>query len=414
MTEYNAQTMRSLAARVAATSAVLQSFGVERVATAIAEATALLLDDRTDPGRALRDELEVGTGLSGRMIEWGLSSTLGSADYAALLRAAAPIKERDRQIPAPARLAVVILAGNVFAAALRAVVFPLLAGIPVVAKASEDDDALARYLKQALDRTDPLVGACYEVVTFGGSRAELLDALFEEAEVVELYGSDQTVAAVRGRLPPQVRLVEHGHGLGALYLPAEAVSSQARALEVIGRAALDVAAYDQRGCLSPHIILLQKGGAPDGSSFARMLAEQGLAPLQKTLARGHLPIEAAAAQLQWRGVAAARGRLFEGDAFAVSYEAGAELRPSPGFRNVGVYDCEGLASLAERLQAFGAHLKALGVAGDLEERRVVARALRPPLAPRICAVGAMQTPALDALADGQDPFIGLVRWIEVD
>jgi hypothetical protein len=126
-----------------------------------------------------------------------------------------------------------------------------------------------------------------------------------------------------------------------------------------------------------------------------------------------LPTEVGAAQLQWRGVAAARGELFERDGYAVSWEGDSPLRLSPGWRNVSVLECGGAADLGRRLTPLGVHLKALAVAGDEPARRAVAQALPSPLAPRISAPGEMQTPPIDALADGASPWTGLVRWIEL-
>lgn len=414
MTDLSVRSLSELAANVAQRSETLRGLGAPRVAKAIAGAAAVLLDTGTAFGRELREGLVQSTGLSEPMIQWGLSTALGSADFKSLVSVAAQVKERGRYCPVPARLGVVVLAGNVFIAALRALATPLLNGVPVVAKASEADDVFPRFFKAALDHVDSVLGACCEVVTFSGGRAELLDALVGPAEVVAVYGSNQTVASVKSRLPGHVRFVAHGHGLGAIYVSSAALSREGDIHQTIQRVALDVAAYDQRGCLSPHFILVQPGSAIEGEGFARRLADEGLEGLQKRLPRGVLPIEAAAEQLQWRGVAAARGRLFQGEACAVSYEAEKGLRPSPGFRNISVYDCENLDALGERLQVFGVQLKALGIAGDRVERSLAARAMRPPLAPHITEVGVMQTPYFDVLADGEDPSYGLVRWIEVD
>ena len=106
--------------------------------------------------------------------------------------------------------------------------------------------------------------------------------------------------------------------------------------------------------------------------------------------------DAAAEQLQWRGVAAARGVLHLGDTCAVSCEHGASLRPSPGYRNVGVYTLASAAELESRIAPFARFLKALGVAGATGEL--------PALAPYTCEAGSMQTPPLQAPLDGLHPL----------
>ncbi len=414
--ERDPQRVREMAVALATMSERLRSLGRQRVAEALNGAIRILADPGSSLGTEMREALAESTGLSVAMIEWGLSTSFETMDLDALIRVGASLDTappKAQCIPVPARLVVAVLAGNVFTAGLRAVLLPLLAGAPVLAKASSADDVLPRYLKTALDQTDPLVGACYEVLTAGRQDTGVHAALFESAEVVSLYGADATVSEVRRQLPPTARLIAHGHGLGAVVLPASTMSQPERAVTVAERVALDVAAYDQRGCLSPHVVLVQKGAGVDARALARLLAERGLAPLQKSLPRGSLPEDAAAEQMQWRGVAVARGELHEGEAFSTSYEGDLPLRPSPGYRNVGVYDCQNLSSAAQALQPFGVHLKALGVAGGIEVQREMARALLPPLAPCVGDVGCMQTPPLDALADGRQPLAGLLRWIEV-
>jgi hypothetical protein len=232
--------------------------------------------------------------------------------------------------------------------------------------------------------------------------------------VASVHGSDRTVQSIQKQLPAGCRLIAHGHGLGAIYLPAASLCDERSAALLAKRAALDVAAYDQRGCLSPHFIYVQKGSRVTAGRFAQLLAEQGLSTLGKRLPRGGLSVGAAAGQMQWRGVAAARGALYEGRDFAVSFEGRQEPRPSPGYRNVGVYECAGVQELVRALLPLGAHLKALGVGGDAGQRSRIAASLPAPLAPRICPAGRMQRPPLDAPADGRHPLEGLVRWIQVE
>jgi hypothetical protein len=125
-------------------------------------------------------------------------------------------------------------------------------------------------------------------------------------------------------------------------------------------------------------------------------------------------VAAGAAQLQWRGVATVRGELLEGDGFAVSYEGEGPLRLSPGYRNVLVLDASSAGAFAASLEPIGVHLKCVGVAGDRAQRELVARALPPPLAPRVCVAGYMQRPSLLALADGRLPWEGLFRLTSIE
>jgi hypothetical protein len=138
----------------------------------------------------------------------------------------------------------------------------------------------------------------------------------------------------------------------------------------------------------------------DAHAFAGLLGE-ALQALAQPFARGALSPEAAAAQMQWRGVAAAVGELQCGSDSAVSYEAGAPLRVSPGYRNISVLDCADVSGLRARLLPLGRHVKALGVTGLRGRDELSA------LAPYVCEIGTMQTPPLDAPLDGLHPLLGL-------
>ncbi len=385
-----------------------------RVARAALAAVETLAREASQPGGGLQAQLLGSTGLSAPMIDWALRIELGQVNERALGRLVSWLRPSQRRRPVPARLVACVLAGNVFTAPLRAVLLPLLTGAPVLAKASSGDDVLVRRFARALNQADGTVGARLRVVTFDREATRSMQALLETAEVASVYGSDPTVKSIRQMMPAGSRFLAHGHGLGAVYLPAPGVRDKRSALSVARKVALDVAAYDQRGCLSPHFVCVQQRGAVSAERFARMLAEQGLGPVGEQLPRGRLHAAASAAQMQWRGVAEAREALFAGKDHAVSYEGWFDPRPSPGYRNVSVYKCRDTEQLARGLSFYGERLKALGVAGDREQRARVAACLRGAVAPRICAVGQMQKPPLDALADGRHPLEGLVRWVQVE
>ena len=56
---------------------------------------------------------------------------------------------------------------------------------------------------------------------------------------------------------------------------------------VVKRAAADVTAWNQCGCLSPHVIYVEEGGAVNGETFADLLARE-LEALEATHPRGPL------------------------------------------------------------------------------------------------------------------------------
>lgn len=413
MPEFAEQALRETLARLEEAGATLRARDPMELAEVLERAWARIADPERALGRAARSELPASTGLTLPMIAWALSVTFERAGASELREAATRMRGPEHTLPAPARLSVLILAGNVFTACVQPWSLALLSRAPLLVKASSKDDLLPRLFHTALAEVDPQLADACAVVTFPGGTPALEATLLSRADVVSAYGSDATLTSIRQRLSATTTFVPHGNGLGAGWVPTDALASEARAEEAAQAFALDVAAYDQRGCLSPHAIWVERGGAIDALTFARMLSD-ALARLNDELPRGSLSTPIGAAQLQWRGVAAVRGELFEGDGWAVSYEGEGALRLSPGYRNVLVLDAGNVDAFAEALSPLGVHLKCVGVAGARANRQTLAESLSPPLAPRICEAGQMQRPSLLSLADGRLPWEGLLRRTELE
>ncbi|MET0287728.1 MAG: acyl-CoA reductase [Polyangiales bacterium] len=394
--------LRELAATLSGAGEALWEAGGERRARWLATAFAHIARADSELGREAVQVLAASSGLSEAMVRWALDTTLGPLTFETL-SAIERMPEQPGAVRArPGRLCAVVLAGNVVTGAARAVGYPLLFGWPVLAKASSGDDALARLMEAALAESDPELADAYRVVTYASQLEALTAVLLQQADCVIAYGSDESVKTLRAQTGSTASFVGHGHGLGVAFIGRDADHAEAaRAL------ALDVAAYDQRGCLSPHIAWVERGSAEFASRVQRELAQ-----LAVTLPRGRMPYELAGAQLTWRGVSAMRGELFEGDGYAVSFEDDGPIRVSPGFRNLQVLGLDDVSSLPAKLAPLGVHLKSLGVAG-VRDLTALARTLPAGVAPRVCALGQMQTPPPDALHDALPPWEGLLRWIGV-
>jgi acyl-CoA reductase-like NAD-dependent aldehyde dehydrogenase len=409
MSELDARSVREIASTLIQRGAHLRDTSSDQRAQWLATACATLRDPASALGRAARAQVPTASGLSQEMVDWALDTSLSPLTADALLELESVLPPHPLTLRAvPGQLCAVVLAGNVFTATLRAVILPLLYGLPVLAKASSHDHLFAELLHAALSEADPALCEAFRVITFSGDDEELSQALFEQADVVSAYGNDTTLQRIRASLGASVSFVPHGHGLGAAIVGADALLRKDHAAAIARGLALDVAAYDQRGCMSPHAIWVQRGSAITPRAFAESLAQE-LETLQRVLPRGPLPLNEASAQLSWRGVSTLRGELFEGDGYAVSYEESAPLRVSPGQRNVQVIAMDNLKEALERLAPLGVHLKCLAISA-IDPRSL---GLTPRLAPRLCTPGSMQTPPLYALQDGVPAWEGFVRWIDM-
>lgn len=379
------------------------------IARTLAAAWNRLADPERALGREARDTLPDSTGLSLQGVVWALNEAVCPLDEESLSAMVGHMQPPPGCIAAPARLCTMYLAGNVFTAPAAPITLALLARTPVLVKASSHDDLLPRLFGRALEAVDPILAESYQVVTFPGGDARLDATAVARADVVSAFGSDRTIQALRQQVSATTHFIAHGHGLGVGFVPGEALTSDARMRAAAEAFALDIAAYDQRGCMSPHSVVVE-GPA---NAFAQALS-QALDEVAVRLPRGPLSAEAGAAQMQWRGVAVARGELFEGSAHAVAHEPEPlALRMSPGHRNVSVVPTPDAEPLIRRLATLGSHLKCVGVAGDDAVRRALAERLPAGVAPRVCAAGHMQRPPLASMADGLPPWAGLQRFVQL-
>lgn len=360
---------------------------------------ARLLESRVEESvSALAEE----TGLSEPMVRWGSTTTLETFT-AENLRA---LSDRATgEGGEPCSLLAVVLAGNLFTASIRGLGVPLLLGVPVLAKASSADSGFVRSWVSSLRRADPTLGAAADVVVFSGGDLAFESALTDHASALAVYGSDATVSALRSR-HVDLPVIAHGHGISAGYCSSRALQPD-RIEETLSGVALDVCAYDQRGCLSPQVVYVEPSEEASPAQFAEQLAER-LGQMNETLPRGPLPLEIGAAQAQWRGLAEIEGDLFTGATYAVAVSGLDEVHWSPGYRNVTVVPVRDVGEAVRALRPLGPALKCVGV-DEAGEATLVGPLAELGLHAYTTPLGRMQTPAVDAPADGEPVWHGLLR-----
>src|SRR5262247_401505 len=132
---------------------------------------------------------------------------------------------------------------------LLSLVAPLVLRSPVLAKEAARDPVTPRLVARSLEETDPALGRAIAVVSFRRADEERTAALLE-ADCVAATGSDETIAELWARVPDARRVVARGHRFSLAALGPEATRGPAlrRAAAAL---ALDVALWDQLGCLSP-------------------------------------------------------------------------------------------------------------------------------------------------------------------
>ena len=375
-------------------------------------------DPRSPERRELEAKLPFASGFAPATLRAGLDLAL--AGWTA--RALQDLVEDELESKGKARSAsgfpvtAVLLGGAVPTPSLLALVAPLALGSPVLARVSSHDPVTAHVFARALAAEDAELGAALQVVSFPSDDALAMAALLS-ADCVVAYGSDATMQAVTAQTKPVQRLVRHGHRLSVAVLGEGALAGAG--LELAAEAlALDVALWDQQGCLSPVALYLLGPERVPGALLERLAA--AFERVGARLPRGRLDARAAAALAHERETAELRAAVDAsigvraGSAFTLVAEADARFRGSPLHRFLRIHPVRGPDQLLEALAVLAPHLAAVGCAGlgSLSDR--IALELAALGASRICPLGRMQAPPLAWCHDQPGVLLPLARLADIE
>lgn len=353
---------------------------------------AQALADAAEPFRAL-----LGPTSADDLLAW-VEAELGSAEAL------------DRWIPhgmvqtkalAPASILHVV-SGNTPHAALQTLVGGLLLGSRNLVKLprhglAEVDGFLARLPPGLQALAEP--------------SKDLHDSWLASADAVVVYGSDETISALRARTPPGKIFIGHGHkaSLGIVW--------DDPGFQSCAGAARDASLFDQQGCLSPQVFYVRESRPGFVRAYAERLAS-AMDQFNHTHPRGALTVEEKAeianlrAAYRFRAAGDLRVALWEGGGnldWTVIYEEDAWFAASPLNRVIFVKPLP-----EDPVGAMGpaaAHVGAVGLFPCTEALAERFAVLRPS---RICPVGRMQDPPWTWHNGGIASLASLVKWVDFE
>jgi hypothetical protein len=328
---------------------------------------------------------------------------------------------RRRALASGPELLVHVAAGNLPIPALMSIVLGLLTRSAQFVKCASGQSLLPRLFAHSLYALEPKIGSCLEIAEWPGGSLLLEAALFDQAQCVTATGSDETLGRIRERLPGHVRFLGYGHRVSFGYL-ARDVLGRAEARQQAAAAARDIAAWDQLGCLSPHLYYVESGGSVSPVEFAELLAAE-LARVEQIAPRGQLPTTESAviaslrAAYELRAAQSLETRLWQSPnttAWTVVFESNPSFQLSCLHRFVYV---KPVADLDEALHAavtVEGKVSTVALAAYGDRGRELATALARWGATRICQPGRMQEPPLAWRHDGRSPLADLVTWTDYE
>ena len=303
-----------------------------------------------------------------------------------------------------------VQAGNVPGVGVTGMIRALLARSGLLVRPSRSEPGLAALFARSLADLAPGLGRSAAVCWWPREDEIPWRPIVKESGKVIVYGGEEAVRGIRALLPGGADLVAYGPKLGlAVLLPDADPEEAPRAL------ARDVCAYEQRGCVSPRILLTP----PGLSRAAAREAERALCEWVKENEVGPLTPEQATALRQLRaGIEfgeGADGPRLVGDPEELRWtvlEGGPpELRAEALPRVLRVYGVEGIGEVRRLLFSLDGRVQAVGYAGR-EGRGELSEAAAAAGVARLCPLGTTAWPPADWRHDGRHQLLPLLRWTD--
>jgi hypothetical protein len=314
-----------------------------------------------------------------------------------------------------------IFSGNVPGLPAISLIHGFLVKSANLGKPASEEPVFPALFARSIAAVDPKLAAAMAILPWTGGDTAVEAAAFAASEAIIAYGSDASIEKIRGRVPDGVRFVSHGHRVSFAVIGREALDAGSLH-RLTERVAYDVSLFDQQGCVSPHVIYVERGGAVPPEGFAERLAE-AMAAFERAMPRGRLGIEETSAIQQVRTEAELRElqeeaiRLFPspgGTAWTVIYEDDQAFIPSCLNRVVRVKPLADVGELPNLVRPVRRYLQTVGTALSRERRDRLGDALAPLGVCRICSVGDMPHPPLSWHHDGGFSLLPLLTWTSIE
>ncbi|MFT6626816.1 MAG: hypothetical protein ACJA1R_000068 [Flavobacteriales bacterium] len=413
-----------------ASSSTIAAMTTAAIAERLAGVANAWLDAGSDWMERAVSETSRRTGYAPAMVEWSLRELLkrlSPASMRALVEAelgtAEPFQApRNRQgLPTargaqPPDLVVQVLAGTVPPVAIESIVLALLVRAPILVKTSSSEPQVSRLFLESLRELCPDLAKSVAVLTWAGGD-DVLDSLAAGgASVVSIYGSDASVNAMMHRCIFPTRFLGYGHRVSfGIIGPAHDHVGPARLPRLAEEIALDLSAYDQRGCMSPHCLFVSADAPWTPLQVGEAVAQHGIPAIADRWPRGPLAGDIASAQQQARGVAEFAGaEILETESGLVFVHKETRFQASPGGRAIHIIPYTDTESLLAAVSPLHGAISTVGLFHGDPGLAPVIQGLGRLGARRFCRIGRMQRPIWLRDHDGRPRLGDWVEWTNVE
>jgi hypothetical protein len=312
-----------------------------------------------------------------------------------------------------------ITAGNIPTPAIMSIVLGLLTRSAQFIKCPSGRSLIPRLFAHSLREIEPKLASCIEIAEWQGGTIELEEPLFQAADCITATGSNKTLEDIQRRLPITKKFIGYGHKVSFAYIAREMLT-KFQAKKLVQLAADDITAWNQMGCLSPHVIYVETGGAISGEQFAEMLAEE-LQDREKTEPRGAISTYESAAIASRRAfyeVRAANSSHTKmwcsqsSTSWTVIFETDLLFQTSCMNRFIYVKSASNIISVLQSAVSVQGAVSTVGIAAPASKAKELVSTLAQWGVSRICQIGSMQRPHLAWRHDGRPSLAELVNWTD--
>ncbi|ARF14403.1 acyl-CoA reductase [Sporosarcina ureae] len=415
-------------------SDILKSFSVSELVHIIDQVIARLLD-RDNPYRKKAEALlPIITGFDEEMVRLGITAQLKTFRKPQLQRFLVedfgnPLALDDFQPRAKGgyskaigpQLMTTIWAGNVPALPLWSIVSSLLVKGGSIGKVSSAEPLFAGWAAKLIAEVEPRLADCLAVVWWQGGDEEKETQLFAASDIVFAYGGNDSLTAIKNRVPLTTRFLAHGHKVSFGIVAKESLNAK-NVHETARLAAYDVMRFDQQGCYSPHFFFVQSGGQVSPKIFSQYVAHE-LSAFEKRFPRRTLSQEEDAKSFAWKqkeqiSVFSEQGKEVissDSGSWTVVYEPLKDyVLPSPLNRVIRIIEIENFHEMTPLLVPFRNYLQTAGVAASPRNLFQLSTLLATLGVTRISSLGQMTAPEAGWHHDGTWSLLDLVQFVDIE
>jgi len=289
-------------------------------------------------------------------------------------------------------------------------IFALCAKCDVLVK-DRDDALVAAFFSTLAHEMDDLATAAVARTWDGKGETHNL----RDFAAVVAFGTDTTLERIRAQLSPQARWIPFGSKASFGYVAREACCDANETRRVADGAARDLLLYDGEGCLSLHVLFIERGGTVSPADFVAMLAhaiERGALafPPSRPNAAASAAVAGARDAASFRASAGKGGAVFSdaSASYVVMLDPTRDAPPTFLPRVLPVYAVDEPGDAARYLARHALSIEGVAIAGL---RPDVAAMVRASGAASIVQFGDLQSPALRARHGGRPRIAEFVRWL---